>query len=639
MCGLCGIFYPAGPKRPGLESTVRRMMDRLAHRGPDGEGCATGAGYCLGHRRLAIIDLEHGAQPMASQDGRFQLVYNGELYNYLELRQQLVQDGVVFRTSSDTEVVLQMLIRKGAAALEDFNGMFALAFVDRDTGQWLLARDPFGIKPLYYASAEDEFLFASEIKALLAHPAVGSTVNWKGLEQYLTFQFCLHGQTLFEGIQAVQPGCFLRGRGAEVLQEGRYWDTNYEVDEHHTDAYFTDRLLHLLQDSARLQIRSDVPLGAYLSGGIDSSVVASMAAEHLGREIPVFHGRFAEGPAYDESRYARIVAESIGADYRETAPSADQFVEAMPRLIYHMDEPVAGPGLFPQYAVSRLAADRVKVVLGGQGGDEIFGGYARYLIGYLEQALKGAVFRTQEEGRHIVTLASIIPNLPLLQEYRPLLQQFLGEGLFDEMGARYFRLIDRSPNVESLMTNDARQRFDRQGVFADFERVFHHPDTKSYFNKMTHFDQKTLLPALLQVEDRVSMAVSLESRVPLLDRRIVDLVTTMPPPMKFQGGRTKHVLKQAVADLLPSSVLDRSDKMGFPVPLSEWMQGGPVRDFVCDVLFSRCCRQRGLFRPEALESLVDREARFGRQLWGVLCLELWHRQFIDATEMEFRRAA
>jgi asparagine synthase (glutamine-hydrolysing) len=294
-----------------------------------------------------------------------------------------------------------------------------------------------------------------------------------------------------------------------------------------------------------------------------------------------------------------------------------------------MDEPVAGPGLFPQYRVSAMAATQVKVVLGGQGGDEIFGGYARYLVGYLEQALKGAIFETQEEGRHIVTLASIIPNLALLREYQPLMQQFWRDGLFEAMDARYFRLIDRSPDLHQILSPEAAARFDRGAVFERFQRTFNHPDTRSYLNKMTHFDMKTLLPALLHVEDRVSMAVSLESRVPLLDTRIVDLVTSMPPAIKFRGGRTKHALRQAVSGHIPEVVLRRKDKMGFPVPLSQWMRAGPVREFVADTLLSRRSRDRGIFNRAALERLIDREAAFGRQLWGVLCLELWHTSFID----------
>jgi asparagine synthase (glutamine-hydrolysing) len=628
MCGICGILGNAGSVADARQA-VSRMMELLAHRGPDGEGLVETPGAVLGHRRLAIIDLEHGAQPMASPDGRHVLVFNGEIYNYIELRNALTAAGVAFRTASDTEVLLQMLIRHGPAALSQLNGMFAFAFVDRQTGEWLIARDPFGIKPLYYAQLDGAIAFASEIKALFVHPGIRPEPDWAGLQEYLTFQFCLYDKTLFKGVKKVEPGCYVAGSGGAIRKIERYWDTRYEVDEDHTESYFIERLRALIEDSGRLQIRADVPLGAHLSGGLDSSAVAAAARRRRAAPVKAFHGRFADGPQYDESGYARTAAQGTGCELIETVITPAQFVEDLPRLVRAMDEPAAGPGLFPQYRVSRLAREHVKVVLGGQGGDEIFGGYARYLIGYLEQALKGAIFETQEEGRHVVTLSSIIPNLPVLQEYRPLLQHFWRDGLFDDMDARYFRLIDRSPDLEHLLSGDARARFDRQAVFGEFRRLFNHPGTLSYVNKMTHFDIKTLLPALLHIEDRVSMAVSLESRVPLLDTRIVDLVTSMPPQVKFHGGRTKHVFRNAIAGLIPDAILNRKDKMGFPVPLSEWVRRSPVRDFVCDVLLDRRSRERGLFDPRALEGLIGAEAAFGRQLWGVLCLELWHREFID----------
>jgi asparagine synthase (glutamine-hydrolysing) len=631
MCGICGILQnPQQQDDPqSRQEIVQAMMQRLVHRGPDGEGLAEGRGFTIGHRRLAIIDIEHGAQPMWSQDHRYVLSFNGEIYNYLELRQQLIQDGKTFRTSSDTEVLLEALIDRGCDALNDLNGMFAFAFLDTHTGKWLLARDCFGIKPLYLAPIEGQLLFASEIKALLVHPALAAEVNWRAMQHYLTFQFFLHGESLFKHVISLEPGCLVEGQGGKILTQRRYWDCNYEVDTHHTDAYFEDQLLQLLGDSARLQIRSDVPLGAYLSGGVDSSTVSALAGDHLGRSIPLFHGRFEEGPTYDESRYARELADHIKGNYLEVVPTAEQFVEAMPKLIYHMDEPVAGPGLFPQYCTSKLASQHVKVVLGGQGGDEIFGGYARYLIGYLEQALKGAICQTQEEGSHIVTLQSIIPNLPTLQQYFPLMRHFWGDGLFGEMGDRYFRLIDRTPDIAALLQPDCLDRYKTEEVYEDYRKLFTHADTLSYLNKMMHFDQKTLLPALLQVEDRVSMAVSIEARVPLLDKRIVDLVTSMPPAMKFQGGHLKHILKKVMGNLLPKSIMTRQDKMGFPVPLKQWMAGGPVRNFIGDTLLGKKCRQRGIFNPDALEKLIDRESAFGRQLWGALCLELWHQQFID----------
>ena len=638
MCGICGIVGPAAPPAARRE-TVKRMMALIAHRGPDGEGLHEAPQGTLGHRRLAIIDLDHGQQPMLTEDGRHVLVFNGEIYNYVELREKLTRQGVRFHTFSDTEVLLQLLVRDGEAALKQLNGMFAFAFFDQHTGDWILGRDPFGIKPLYYTLAGDELVFASEIKALFAHSAVTPEADWSALQEYLTFQFCLYDRTLFRGIRKVEPGCLLAGNGANVQRIARYWDASFHIDEHHTETYFVDRLRSLVEDSTRLQLRSDVPIGAYLSGGLDSSVIALTASRYLGDLLKVFHGTFAEGPEYDESRYATAAANAGGCEMHTVTATAQQFAEDLPRLIYAMDEPVAGPGLFPQHRVSRFARQHVKVLLGGQGGDEIFGGYARYLVGYLEQALKGAIFETQEEGRHVVTLPSIIPNLPLLREYGPLMRHFWGGGLFEEMDSRYFRLIDRTPDIQTLLSDDARRRFDRAAVFAEFQRLFNHPDTLSYFNKMTHFDMQTLLPALLQVEDRVSMSVSLESRVPFLDTRIVELVCSMPPQVKFRGGRTKQVLRLAAANIVPPQILARKDKMGFPVPLNQWVRAGIVREFVGDTLLGRASRERGLFSVEGLTALVDGEAAFGRQLWGALCVELWHQQFIDRAGHEPLTAA
>lgn len=631
MCGLIAIFAP-GDRTIARKSTIRAMLALIAHRGPDGEGVHHVFGQALfGHRRLAIIDLELGAQPMLSADQRYTLVYNGEIYNYVELRGELQKEGIEFRTHSDSEVLLQLLIHRRTAAIDQLNGMFAFVFHDRQDNTWIAARDHFGIKPLYYATVGDELLFGSEIKALLAHPEIQGRRDDHALHQYLTFQFCLDNRTLFDGICKIKPGHYMTGQGAKILGDRCYWDTHYQIDPYHTEAYFREELLALLQDSVRLQIRSDVPLGGYLSGGIDSSLVCRLASGHLDQAMPMFHGRFAEGPQYDESPYARSLADHAGGRYLEVVPTAEEFVRDLPKLIEALDEPLAGPGLFPQYAVSKLAREHVTVVLGGQGGDEIFGGYARYLVGYLEQALKGAILETQEEGKHLVTLESIVPNLALLKQYTPLLGNFWSKGLFEEMDARYFHLIDRSPGLNHLLHGDTLAQFDRERLFADFQKVFNHPDTRSYINKMTHFDQKTLLPALLQIEDRVSMSVSLESRVPLLDKRIVDLVTSMPPALKLQGGRTKHILKKTIGHLLPETILNRKDKMGFPVPLNEWLRGGIVRDFVSDILLSQRSLQRGIFTPEALHAMLDQQGVGGRQLWGALSLELWHQRFIDAA--------
>lgn len=630
MCGVVAILG-AGQALDDRMPVVAEMLARVAHRGPDDEGTVHIEGQAVfGHRRLSIIDIEHGHQPMIGGDGRYTLVFNGEIYNYVELRRELQDSGIRFRTDSDTEVLLELLIRDGAAGLKRLNGMFAFVFHDRQTRRWLAARDPFGVKPLYYSALADEMVFASEIKALLAHPEIHAARDDSALQQYLTFQFCLDQRTLFRGIEQLRPGHYIAGCGERVERRECYWDASYEVDHDHTEDWFIERLRELLDESARFQIRSDVPLGAHLSGGLDSTAISALACRQSGHPVSLFHGRFAEGDAYDESHYARLAAAELGATLYQVVPTAADFVAALPDLVYALDEPLGGPGVFPQYCVSRLASEQVKVVLGGQGGDEIFGGYARYLVGYLEQALKGAIFETQEEGRHLVTLESIIPQLPLLQRYGPLMSQFWAGGLFEDMDARYFRLIDRSGGQMTAFTDDLRATFDHANLFGEFQQVFNHPDTRSYINKMTHFDSKTLLPALLQIEDRVSMAVSLESRVPLLDTRIMELVASMPPPVKFQGGRSKYVLKRALKDVVPDEILRRKDKMGFPVPLGEWMRSGTVRDFVSDTLLSRRSRQRGIYRPDALEAMLDRQGVGGRQLWGALCLELWHQRFIDA---------
>lgn len=627
MCGFVGLVHL--DTRPVEIPILARMARVIAHRGPDDEGCFVDGPVGFHHKRLSIIDLATGRQPMTANG--VTVVFNGEIYNYLELRQGLINRGHSFRTTSDTEVLLRMYLEHGPEFVASLNGMFAFLIYDSRTRQLLAARDHFGIKPLYAYADGERLLFASEIKAIFEHPAVRAEVDLDALRDYVTFQFVLDDRTMFRNIRKLLPGHYeLYDLGSGRKRTVRYWEPSYNVDTHHTEEYFVGRLRELLEDAVRLQLRSDVPVGAYLSGGMDSSIVTALAAGSYQGRLQTFTGKFLEGPEFNESQYAREVSKAYGTQHHETVCTVNDFMELLPTLVYHMDEPAAGPGLLPQFLVSRHASKSVKVVLGGQGGDEIFGGYARYLVAYLEQALKGAIFDTAEEGKHIVSLRSIVPHLPSIRAYGPMLQQLWGNGLFEPMDSRYFQLIDRSGGVLSLFSKDFRRTYMPAEVFARFQKVFNHPDTLSYYNKMTHFDLVASLPALLQVEDRVSMAASLESRVPFLDYRLVDLMTSMPPATKFKGGELKYLLKKATKDLVPQRVRARRDKMGFPVPLHLWAKG-PARDFIHDVLLSRTARTRGLVNPRAVEKLMQNERAFGRRLWGMLNLELWLREFVDGA--------
>ena len=638
MCGIAGLVNRERGRTPEAP-VLRAMMDALGHRGPDDEGVWINGSVALGHKRLSIIDVATGHQPMSNEDETIWIVFNGEIYNYLELRRDLTR-GHTFRTQSDTEVILHLYEELGERCLDRLNGMFAFAIWDVRQQKLFAARDRLGIKPFYWHLDGERFAFASEPKALIRGAGVAPTPDQQGLEEYLTFQFCLGDRTLFHGIRRLEPGSYLTYRPSRDGEPSvvQYWDFNYEVDTHHTSEYYVDHLLTLLQDSVRLQLRSDVPVGAHLSGGIDSSTVVCMAAEAYGGTFRTFTGGFRDGPQYDETHYARIVAAKVRSEHHEVWPTAQEFADQLPGLIYMMDEPAAGPGLFPQYAVSRLARQHVKVVLGGQGGDEMFGGYARYLVAYLEQVIKGTIFGTQEEDRHVVTWEGIAPNLQLLRQYRPLMQNFFGAGLFEDMDRRYFRLVSRFEDVQAFISADVWRADSADRIYESFSRVFNNPATKSYFNKMTNFDLKTLLPALLHVEDRTSMSVSLESRVPLLDHRIAELVTRMPPTTRFRGGDTKRVFREAVRHLLPAEVFGRRDKMGFPVPLAEWSRG-PLRDFIADTLLSSRAAQRGFYQMEGVRAVVDGERGFGRQLWGLLCLELWFRAFVDGEGRPLPRSA
>ncbi|HEV2300073.1 MAG TPA: asparagine synthase (glutamine-hydrolyzing) [Stellaceae bacterium] len=630
MCGIAGITSIDGTPISDLGAALEVLGRMVDHRGPDGRGSwmSRSGNAGLVHRRLAIIDLsESGRQPMAAP-GPAAITYNGEIYNYLELRQELAGHWR-FRSTSDTECILAAYQRHGTDCLDRLRGMFAFALWDERRQKLFCARDRFGIKPFYYAQIGKLFLFASEAKALLPFlPDIDS--DPEALAEYLTFQYTIGEATLFRGVKQLLPGHALAVEGGEV-KVWRYWDVRYEIDFEHSPIYFDRRLGELVEDSIALHLRSDVPVGAYVSGGLDSSLIAVLAGKRERGIGDCFHGRFTEFDGYDESRYAGMATEAAGGRLHTIDITAQDFRDHVEDVVYHLDFPVAGPGSFPQYMVSQLAARHLKVVLGGQGGDEIFGGYARYLLAYFEQCIKAALDGTYKNGNFVVTIESIVPNLGLLREYKPLMKEFWREGLFGALDERYFRLIDRSTDMVEEVDWAV---LDKNRVFESFRAIFNNQsnvEREAYFDKMTHFDFKCLLPALLQVEDRMSMAHGLESRVPLLDHPLVEFAATVPADIKFGGGRMKHLLRESLGAALPQEIVNRRDKMGFPVPLKEWF-AGPLRELVEDTFRSRQARHRPFINSQAVLANLDGAGRFSRKIWGLLSLELWHQIFHDRAD-------
>lgn len=626
MCGIVGVVNKNC--QPVDIHLISKMAQTIHHRGPDADGVMIDGHVGFFHKRLSIIDLSTGQQPMTFEN--YTIVFNGEIYNYIELRNDLIKKGHSFHTTSDTEVILHMFAEYGEDFVNALNGMFAFIIYDKNKKNLFIARDHFGIKPLYWYHDEKVIAFGSEIKALLAHPDIKAAPDNDNLFEYLTFQFVMGEGTMFRNIYKLLPGYYMSiNLQTWDIRKEKYWEPNFTIDQYHTEEYFIVHLRSILEETVSQQLRSDVPLGSYLSGGIDSSFVTLMASRLLNHmSLKSFSGSFKEGPEFSELYYARIAAKEADAELFEIFPTEQEFIDLMPKLIYHLDEPVAGPGLFPQYIVSKFASKHVKVILGGQGGDEIFGGYTRYLVAYLEQALKGAIYETNEEAEHIVSLESILPNLPSLKQYVPMMKNFLEEGYFGPMDSRYFRLIDRMGATSEFFNKDFINGCKKDAIFNKFSVYFNNPDTKSYFNKMTHFDMYGSLPGLLQVEDRVSMSVSIESRVPFLDRRIVDLVSTVPAGMKFKGGEMKYLLKKAIKDIMPTEILNRKDKMGFPVPLHLWSKN-KAKSFIMDTLLSKKAKERNMINTQYVEKLINTEQPFSRGLWGLLSLELWYNQFID----------
>lgn len=632
MCGIAGIADLTG--RPVDSALLRAMTAVQAHRGPDGEAIVCREGVGLGHRRLAIIDLATGDQPMANDDGSVRIVFNGEIYNFRELRRDLEAGGAQFRTSSDTEVILRAYEAGGPDCVRSLRGMFAFAILDERARRLVLARDRAGIKPLVYAWDGRRLLFASEIKGILEDPAVARDFDLDALGQYLTFHYVPAPRTIFRSIRKLPPASTLvlpLDGGEPVVS--RYWSLRFAPDARVTEREWIERLRAELTDAVRCHMVSDVPIGAFLSGGMDSSSVVALMAQASSAPIRTFSIGFDEAD-FDELGFARQVAARYGTDHYELVVKPNA-LEVLPKLAWHFDEPFADSSAIPTYYVSKITREHVTVALSGDGGDENFAGYRRYARALeLHQRLDQGPARL---ARPLLRLASgLLPVGAPGQAWTGM----LGAGPLE----RYFRMVtyQRSETLRRLLSDDLGELARSGPDPAVFSRLAAESGALDYVSTLQQIDMATYLPDdILAKVDRTSMAVSLESRVPLLDHRLMEFVATIPSSFKLRNAGGKYLLKRAMAQDLPEGILTRK-KMGFGVPLGDWFRR-ELRDMTRDVLLGSQARRRGIFRASEVEALLathDAGRRdYSARLWALICFELWMRQWVDGVPAAPRPAA
>jgi asparagine synthase (glutamine-hydrolysing) len=631
MCGIAGIVEVGG--RAVDRDLLTAMTTVQAHRGPDGDGFVCRGGVGFGHRRLAIIDLVSGDQPMPNDDRSAWIVFNGEIYNYRELREELEGRGSRFRTQSDTEVILRAYEAYGPECVTRLRGMFAFAILDERARQVFLARDRVGIKPLVYHWDGRRLLFASELKGILEAPDVPRELDLEALGEYLGYHYVAAPRTIFRAVRKLPPASTLTlSLDGGAPRVGRYWTLRFSPQARVSESEWIEGLQGHLAQAVRSHMISDVPIGAFLSGGLDSSTVVALMAQASSAPVRTFSIGFAESD-FDELAYARQVAARYGTDHYELVvkPSA---LDVLPKLAWHFDEPFADSSAIPTYYVSKITREHVTVALSGDGGDENFAGYRRYARAQeLHKRLDRGVLRL---ARPLLRLAAhVLPVGAPGQAYAGL----LGAGDF----GRYHRLMtyERPETLRHLLSADLRGAVAAPGP-ARFSRLASELGAPDYVSALQLIDVNTYLPEdILTKVDRASMAVSLESRVPLLDHVLMEYAATIPSTLKLRDGQGKHILKRAMASSLPGDILTRR-KMGFGVPLGDWFRG-ELREMVRDVLLSRAARERGLFRPAGVARLIEAHDTgrrdYSARLWALVCLELWMGQWLDGRTSAAGKAA
>ena len=648
MCGINGIALSSRSRRSINAGVLERMRDVLTHRGPDDAGLFIDGPVGLGHRRLSIVDVRGGHQPMKNEDGTLHIVFNGEIYNHADFRESLEARGHIYGTHCDTETILHLYEEHGQSCVEYLRGMFAFAIWDQQKRELFIARDRLGVKPLYYAQTGDGSLyFASEIKALLETGDVKAELNYKALPDYLANHATSGEETLFAGIKRLLPGHTLVWRDG-AIRINEYWDLSLAKaeNEKRSDRDYVAEWSELFRESVRLRLMADVPLGMFLSGGIDSSAIAAVMSGMVADPIRTFSVAFQEREA-NELEYARMIAREFKTNHHEVVVSPRDFFAVLPQLVWHEDEPIAHPSSVALYFVSQLAAQHVKVVLTGEGSDELLGGYARYrktllnlAIGERYQAFVPRDIRSAVRAR----IQALPPESRFGQKLR---RTFLTlnsdvESIYFDNFAVFSRTMQKD-----LFTSQARERVGVIDPYAGMLAAFANTDATSLLDRLLYADTKTYLHELLMKQDQMSMAASLESRVPFLDHKLVEFNARLPERMKLRGSTTKYILRESMKGILPPAILSRP-KMGFPVPIGSWFRG-EYAPIVEEYLLSERALDRGIFNSAFVRGLVQRHQAGENQaerLWALVNFEMWQRQFFDndrvsvveESELEFAHA-
>lgn len=633
MCGIAGRWN-LDPDRPVSGALVRRMCDAIAHRGPDDAGVWTEGRAGLGHRRLSIVDLSPaGHQPMPSPSGTCWIAFNGEIYNFLELRAELEREGVTFRSRTDTEVILALYEREGIACLRRLRGMFAFALVDRERRKLFLVRDRIGVKPLCYHVDREGVSFASEIKALLQDPAVRGEPDPVAIHHYLTYQSVPAPMSAFRGVRKLPPAHYLEVSEGHI-ELHRYWKLSYAaphaVKSVREERALEAELLHRLEEAVAVRMISDVPLGAFLSGGIDSSAVVALMARHSSGPVRTFSIGF-DDDDYDELPYARQVAERFGTRHLEFVVKP-QAAEILPRLVRQYDEPFADASAIPTWYVSQLAREHVTVALNGDGGDEDFAGYDRYAANAHAERLR--LLTPLLGSRAFRAALDRLPHGAASTSTRWRIKRFVSQLARSPEARNAGWLAQFAPDLKAELYTPAFRS--QTGLLEAEEWLygrFRDSDAPDFLSAVLDADVQTYLPDTLCTKvDIASMAHALEARSPFLDHTLMEFAARIPMRLKLRGGDTKRILKRALRGLVPDAVLDRR-KMGFNAPVDRWLRG-ELREMANDLLRSERARGRGWFRPEFVSRMLDEHDRGTRnwhvQIWNLMMLEAWQREFVDS---------